>query len=293
MTVPEGPVTLSFTAPPGCTVRYGFPNPYEVMDDYTLLSLLVDITGVVSSVGFPTGGAVGDDTPGPVNIPVALKLPDGYTNTTWPPNLLLKGEVDADSTAQYGVDYRFYSMEVRFTNFTAVFTNYLTINVISNGSTQSRAVVLNLVPLNSASHLGAITSFTYAIIPPGADGDLDGMPDWWEWHFAGTFTNLAPAADADGDGACNLNEYSADTDPGSTNSLLAITGIQTLPEGVLIDWQGGSNAWQYLECWNNLTDTSGTWTVISTNVPPTALSTSSLHAISQPTTQLYRIRAGR
>jgi hypothetical protein len=72
MTVPEGPVNLSFSLPLGATVRYGFLNPYEVMDNYTTLHLFLDLTGAVSSVAFGTQGGTGDDAGGTVRIPVVL-----------------------------------------------------------------------------------------------------------------------------------------------------------------------------------------------------------------------------
>jgi hypothetical protein len=262
------------------------------MDNYTILHLFVDVPGAVSSVGFGVGGGTGDETVGAVGIPVVLTVPAGYTN--WPPSLWLKGEVDAASTAQYGVDYRMGGMmETRFANFTTVFTNHLILNVISNGALHSRTVVLNLVPLTSASHMGPMTTFTYAIIPPGADEDADGMPDWWEWRFDGSFTNLHPTADTDFDGTSNLAEFLADTDPADPGSTLAITGIRTLPAGVLIDWKGGSNAFQYLECRPGMVGTSELWKAIFTNVPITTLSPSHLHPDASGTSLFYRIRATR
>lgn len=53
-----------------------------------------------------------------------------------------------------------------------------------------------------------------------ADSDSDGLPDWWEAaigkHLPGQPTKLDPAADEDSDGATNLEEFNAKTDP--TNS---------------------------------------------------------------------------
>ncbi len=51
----------------------------------------------------------------------------------------------------------------------------------------------------------------YRLDPFDTDGDR--MPDWWELAWFGSATAAAPTADADGDGATNLAEYLAGTDP--------------------------------------------------------------------------------
>lgn len=49
----------------------------------------------------------------------------------------------------------------------------------------------------------------YEYIPPTADGDGDGMPDWWEDYYSVD----DPDDDPDGDGYTNLQEYENGTDP--------------------------------------------------------------------------------
>jgi len=56
----------------------------------------------------------------------------------------------------------------------------------------------------------------YKIAP--LDSDADGLPDWWEFAYFGSTTVAAPGADADSDGATNLQEYQAGTDPLSAQS---------------------------------------------------------------------------
>ena len=46
-----------------------------------------------------------------------------------------------------------------------------------------------------------------------ADADTDGLPDWWESAYFGNATGTAATADNDGDGASNLEEFRAGTDP--------------------------------------------------------------------------------
>ncbi len=47
----------------------------------------------------------------------------------------------------------------------------------------------------------------------GIDSDADGLPNWWELAYFGSTTGAAPGGDADGDGATNLQEYQAGSDP--------------------------------------------------------------------------------
>jgi len=47
----------------------------------------------------------------------------------------------------------------------------------------------------------------------GIDSDADGLPDWWELAYFGSATAASPGGDADSDGATNLQEYRAGTDP--------------------------------------------------------------------------------
>jgi Bacterial TSP3 repeat len=67
-------------------------------------------------------------------------------------------------------------------------------------------------------------------IAPGADIDGDGLADAWERQ---NFGGLAQGAggDPDVDGATNLQEYLAGTDPNDVNSKLAITAFDTSSGG--------------------------------------------------------------
>lgn len=293
MNVPEGPVYLTFTTQPGYTVNYGFRNPYEVIATHSNLALFVDVSNAVSSVSFASSSGSGDGTAGTVNIPIILKVPAGYTNASWGMNVWYNGDVDGASTAQYGTDYRLLGQEMEFKNSSTIFTNNIAMRLFTNGTPNSRTVVVKLNPNSFTAHLGDITTYTYAIIPPGADKDSDGMPDDWEWRFANSLTNLLPSADDDHDGRPNYDEYEADTSPVDSNSVLAITDFQNQTGNVRIGWKGGSSARQYLEYKQNLTDGAESWTPIYTNLPPTPLATNSLCPDIPGTSKFYRIRAER
>lgn len=291
MTVPQGPLALSFTTQPGHTLAYGFLNPLEVLENTAILHTFVDIPGAVANVGFASAHASGPGTAGAVDIPIVLTPPLGFTNTIWPPGSWLACEVDASSTARYGIDYRMLGMEVRFTNNTSSFTTHVTLDVLPPGvAASSRVVVLRLEPLNSATHMGSNTTFRYALIPPGADADADGLPDAWEWQHAGDLTNLHAAADTDGDSVVNADEYAADTDPASAASVLRLTDLHAVPGGISVGWQGGRQAWQFLEV---SSPTGGPWTAVFTNPPVTALATNRIHPADPSAALHYRIRAVR
>ena len=62
------------------------------------------------------------------------------------------------------------------------------------------------------------------------DTDSNGLPDWWEMDYFGVI-GVIPNLDADGDGATNLQEYLAGTNPRSAASKLAITQTARIRDG--------------------------------------------------------------
>jgi hypothetical protein len=55
-----------------------------------------------------------------------------------------------------------------------------------------------------------VTGINFTI---NADGDGDGLPDWWENQYFGNTTSQSGGGDADGDGVNNLTEYQQGRDP--------------------------------------------------------------------------------
>ncbi len=65
-------------------------------------------------------------------------------------------------------------------------------------------------------------------IEPGIDSDGDGITDAWELGYTNILTAFTATSDTDGDGASDLNEHLADTNPFDPDDLLRITLYSTL-----------------------------------------------------------------
>ena len=68
-------------------------------------------------------------------------------------------------------------------------------------------------------------------LPTGEDTDGDGIPDPFEYMYAGTINLLNETGDADGDGVLDPDEYLADTDPLDPGSRLRIVGYHVSSNG--------------------------------------------------------------
>ena len=68
-----------------------------------------------------------------------------------------------------------------------------------------------------------------------ADTDQNGLPDWWEQQHFNQASGVNPATDTDGDGASNLAEWLADTNPTNALSALRLTALQTT-NGLAVTW---------------------------------------------------------
>ncbi|MBN1670144.1 MAG: fibronectin type III domain-containing protein [Kiritimatiellae bacterium] len=102
---------------------------------------------------------------------------------------------------------------------------------------------------------------------PDADDDGDGLPDAWESSFLGNLAALANG-DADGDGASNLEEFIAGTDPGLDASCFELT-IELVSGEIVVsfnaleiveEWYQGAGRWYVLE--SKPASGEGDWTPV-------------------------------
>jgi hypothetical protein len=83
-------------------------------------------------------------------------------------------------------------------------------------------------------------------VPSDLDSDHDGMPDVWELaHHLNPNSGADAPEDADGDGASNLAEYQAGTDPTRSDSVLQIRGIAAEAGGIYLNfWAVAGRSYQ-------------------------------------------------
>jgi len=121
------------------------------------------------------------------------------------------------------------------------------------------------------------------------DTDGNALPDWWEQEFFGRLTGTDSSADPDHDGASNLAEFLAGTNPTNFSSALRLTAQRAAgTNGVTLQWLGvAGRYYRLLRATNLLT---GFDSVIRTNLaatPPLNTVTDSAPAGSRP--QFYRL----
>jgi len=123
---------------------------------------------------------------------------------------------------------------------------------------------------------------------------IHGTPEWWlAAHGWSNNFDAAAADDSDGDGLLTWEEWHVDTNPTNAVSVLKVTGVNPVSNGVLVTWQGGVKAWQYLQVRGGLSSTSEQWSMCCTNAPPTSGTTNWLHQVPSTNALFYRLKAHR
>jgi len=164
---------------------------------------------------------------------------------------------------------------------------------IDNGSV---SFLLNGGVDEAAIYNRALTASEIAAIHnAGIAGKVMSSPlspyEQWKQIYLGS-PSAPDSGDPDGDGFSNLAEYTADTNPTNAASHLRITGINFVPAGIALQWQGGTLATQYLQGAFGL-GPDASWTDIFTNLPPTASSSGFTNSPTTNETQFYRLRVLR
>ena len=120
-----------------------------------------------------------------------------------------------------------------------------------------------------------------------------GVPWGWLLHYNLATDGSADLLDPDGDRMNDLQEYLAGTDPTNADSVLRFLAVGQEWGGTLLEWKGGRDAWQFLECREDLTDTNEPWIPIIGLPPPTQLTNAVIDMGATNRTLFYRIRAQR
>src|ERR1035438_3253226 len=100
------------------------------------------------------------------------------------------------------------------------------------------------------------------------DTDNNGLPDWWELQYFGQLTGTNPQADPDGDGASNLAEFLAGTNPTNFNSALRLTARRG-PGANVVTLQWPSAAGRYYNLLRSTNLLTGFGTIVQTNLVAT------------------------
>ena len=100
------------------------------------------------------------------------------------------------------------------------------------------------------------------------DSDNNGLPDWWELQYFGTLTGTDPYADPDADGADNLAEFRAGTNPTNAASVLRLSA-QRGPGSNRVSLQWPSAPGRYYQLLRSTNLLTGFSTIIGTNLAAT------------------------
>jgi hypothetical protein len=142
-----------------------------------------------------------------------------------------------------------------------------------------------------------LAEYEHSTNPTNTDTDVDQLPDGWEVaNGLNPLSNMGDngtTGDPDGDEAANLAEYVADTQPTNADSVLRIFTIKPEHGGMRVDWKGGIQAWQFLDCRENLTNTNEEWLTLLCLPPPTQTTNAVIDMGVTNRVLFYRIRAER
>ncbi len=131
-------------------------------------------------------------------------------------------------------------------------------------------------------------------LDPGPDRDGDGLPDAWEYARTGGTNILSGGGhDADHDGASDLAECLADTDPLDPDDRLEVVAIAVSGTTNTVRWTARPTRSYRLEATNRLPSAVGEWPDAGPGVIAPPVSSPAMATVSgvTETTRFYRVRA--
>ena len=120
------------------------------------------------------------------------------------------------------------------------------------------------------------------------DSNNNGLPDWWEQQYFGQLIGTNFNADSDQDGANNLAEWFAGTNPTNAASALRLTAARGPGNtSVLLQWPSISGRFYRLL---SATNSTGPFTALTTNIAATAPLNTVSNSITTSSQQYYRLQ---
>jgi hypothetical protein len=174
--------------------------------------------------------------------PFVTVLGSNSLSVTWPP-------VAGFSIA----DYEVYADGAAAGAPSAVLTNtWWTMTGLAPSSTHYFQLAYVLTDGRRSPLSGPTTNSTYSASPTWG-----GIPQEWMAFYFGNdiFAWPSPYADSDGDGASNLNEFLAGTDPTNANSVMRIR-LQQTHQGLYLNWNTQPGLIYQVQTSGNLTSWS-------------------------------------
>ncbi len=155
----------------------------------------------------------------PPAAPYVSALSQSRLSVTWP------------ELAGYSVDH--YELYVDDKTAPVLVAGNMYVNTqLAPGTLHTLRLAYKLTDGRVSALSDAVTATTW-----GDDTNFDGLPDDWQARFWGNNPAYwpAPNLDSDGDGATNLQEFLAGTDPKDPNSVLR-TSITSSRQGRRLNW---------------------------------------------------------
>ncbi len=134
---------------------------------------------------------------------------------------------------------------------------------------------------------GAVDIFVTRIIDTAGDTDADGLPDDWERIYFQDLTH-GPNEDADGDGASNLVEWKAGTNPIDPQSALRVLALDYQAEaGPRIFWTAVPGRTYRVQSKTSLQDAA--WSDLTGDIAPAEATAQTDVVSTDQSTRYFRV----